>query len=363
MVFIKKLKGGNIISNKKLKGSGLTNKSLKKIINATYKDKEDTPFVIDNYVLDDDENFSTDEVKVYTDWENKKAVVAIRGTKKTNINDILADLNLGKPTFTNALSYLGLTEADDRSLNLMKIPRFESAKKILDNVIEYYHDKLDFKIDVVGHSLGGKIAYEISRNEPGYLKDTSLRPKINNVITLNSAGTYNDKKTINPPNKYDIVSKEDFLYTYGVGPPKPFTKPDGSLNTIYLELTPEEKDEREKALALESTSVVEGLSPVGLLEHKTDVLDRIPAETFIGSGISKKKLKISHIQAVSFDSSKWTTTNARKWLKKNKLNSIKKVYNNNNNYNYVITEPDKNKYKYKSIKTNNYITYILGIPK
>lgn len=308
MVFIKKLKGGRqIISHQKMKGSGLKVKTLNKILQATYENREETPFNIDNeYFLEP--TYSTDEVKVYVDDKNDKVVVAVRGTKITNPQDILTDLNLGGfkiPELSwgslNLLSYVPSSlnplatppPPDDTRLNLMDKPRFRSAKQVLDDVIKFYHNELGYKIDVIGHSLGGKVAYEISRNEPSNPTNTSLRPEINNVITVNSAGTFNDSKTINPPNKYDIRSTEDFLQQFKAIPPQPYIDPiTGIPNTYILNLTQEEKDKRELNLA--SQSFREAFSPSTYppyLEHKIDILNRIPdQEQIIGSGVNKNKI-------------------------------------------------------------------------
>ena len=300
MVFVKKLKGGRqIISHQKMKGSGLKAKTLKKILQATYKNKQETPSMIDDYIYFDD--FSTDEVKVYGNEETNQVVVAVRGTKITNTKDILTDLNLGRLTWT------GTAPTDDRTLKLMDLQRFRSAKEVLDKVIDYFHTGLDFKIDVIGHSLGGKVAYEISRNKPSDPKDTSLRPEINNVITVNSAGTFNDVKTFNPVNKFDVRSREDFLAQIEAIPPQPFTDPTtGISNTIYLELTDAQKKQRELDLALKAPSGFQGLmeafSPTTYppyLEHKLDILDRIEDQNrVIGSGKNKISQYVNFILGV-----------------------------------------------------------------
>jgi hypothetical protein len=322
MVFVKKLKGGRqIISYQKMKGSGLKAKTLKKILQATYENKDKTPSMIDDYIYFDD--FSTDEVKVYGNEETNQIVVAVRGTSKTNPTDILTDLNLAGlnvpttlsfPTFPSFSDVLSLptslpslssispfvpTPIRQSNSSFLDLPRFKTAKDVLDRVIDYFHKGLDFKIDVIGHSLGGKVAYEISRDKPSDPTDTSLRPEINNVITVNSAGTLNDSETTNPFNKFDVRSENDFLANVGAIPPKPFIdRATGISNTIILNLTEDERADREAQIAINSPSGFEGVRTVfspstfsSVLEHKLDILDRIEDQNrVIGSGSSKNKI-------------------------------------------------------------------------
>ena len=118
-------------------------------------------------------------------------------------------------------------------VGLLETSRYKEAKKILDKVIDYYHKTFGYKVDVIGHSLGGKIAYEISRSLPEDPNDTTLRPEIHELITVNSAGSYEDKLTTNPPNKWDIKTP-DFLKRFGLTTPQPYKDEQGNSHTIEI---------------------------------------------------------------------------------------------------------------------------------
>lgn len=334
MVYIKKLKGGKIIiSNKqKMKGGGLKVKNFKDMIKATYKTKSETPEIIGDsqslFYLDD--GLSTDEVKVYYNPGEDQAVVAVRGTDTSNKKDIFTDVKLAFGRFNNE--------------------RFNSAKKVLDDVINFYHNGLGFKIDVIGHSLGGKVAFQISRNRPNDRYDTSLRPEINNVITLNSAGSLAESFTKNPENKYDVRSTNDVVSELT---PEPYVNPETEIsNNIDI-------DANQYSISSPSATI-----NYGLQEHTTDILDRLPdQEMIIGSGNRRKKTEAYHIQAVLFNNDKWTSNNAREWLKQNNLNPIERVQKAEKYHRYRITTPNQNKYEYRILRTNKNVDFIIGFKK
>lgn len=67
----------------------------------------------------------------------------------------------------------------------------------------------------------------------------------------------------------------------------------------------------------------------------------------------------SNIQAVVFDNKKWSTTTARAWLKKHKLNSIKRVDKKGNQLRYRIQSPRKFK-TFITKKTKSKLLLIIG---
>lgn len=298
-------RGSGLKRNKKkiYKGRGLKVKDIKSLLKASYLNLADTPTDIGDYTILP--HYSTDEVKVFISENEKQFVIVVRGTDKFNPKDLYTDARLA-------------FERTDTA-------RFTSAKKILDEIINTISRNPDtfgdFKIDVIGHSLGGKVAYEISRKNPASQEDTSLRDEINDVITLNSAGTFTDKKTKNPFNKWDIRSEFDFLHKIGAIPPEG--------NTILINPTEEEKirrlEEKDEELArhiqnfnlagvyrnVGSELIPENLKDL-LYEHEIDRIDRLDQERLIGrpnrddidvarpagSGLRKKKKNNKWIEHV-----------------------------------------------------------------
>jgi len=198
-------------------GTGLKNSIIKNMLEASYKDLREAPEIIltnrSPYILD--KQLSTDEVKVYDNSLKSQAVVVVRGTDITKKRDIFTDISI--------------------PFSFLETSRYKEAKQILDKVIDYYHDNLGYKVDVIGHSLGGKIAYEISRELPEDPTVTTLRPEIHELITVNSAGSFEDKLTTNPPNKWDIKTP-DFLKRFGLTTPQPYIDPvTGISHTIEID--------------------------------------------------------------------------------------------------------------------------------
>jgi pimeloyl-ACP methyl ester carboxylesterase len=263
------------------KGRGLKVKVLKDLLKASYLKLADTPEDIGDYFILP--HLSTDEVKVFLNDDERQFVIVIRGTDKYNPKDLYTDAKI--------------------ALQRTDTARFTSAKETLDRVISIISRTSifdGFKIDIIGHSLGGKVAYEISRKSPASQEDTSLRDEINDVITLNSAGTFSDKKTKNPFNKWDIRSEFDFLHKIGAIPPEPYIDPlTGASNAILINPTEEEKIRRQSEKDEKLAQYFQNLNLVGayrnltgeiipgdlqdlLYEHEIDRLDRLDQERFIG---------------------------------------------------------------------------------
>lgn len=319
-----------VYSRKKIyKGRGLKVKDLRDLLETSYLKIEETPANINDYILM--RRTSTNEVKVFVNHIQKQFVIVIRGTDKTSLRDLYTDARLA----------FGNTRTD----------RFTSAKKILDNILKLIMENpasSDYKIDVIGHSLGGAVAYEISRKNPDNPDDTSLIDRINNVITVNSAGKLDDKTRRNPHNRYDIRSEKDFLAKWGYIPPQgSVDERTGESRTYILNPTEEDRVRREKEKDDKLAEDFKKLNVMGVLgetfgsvagemaenpeelayEHKIrTVLDRFKDDDrFIGTGLKQRKKKPN----------KWVA-HAKAYAKKYKvpyyiaLKEAKKTYNSIN---------------------------------
>ena len=68
---------------------------------------------------------------------------------------------------------------------------------------------------------------------------------------------------------------------------------------------------------------------------------------------------MSEVQAVLFNKHLITKKKAREWLKRNKMQPIKKVHTTKNLYRYRINPPKKyKKFRYKKI--NDHMSFIIG---
>ena len=128
-------------------------KYLNKLLNESYKGKNKTAANIDDrYILDND--LSTDKTKVYIDKNTNDIAMVNRGT--SDFKDVLTDAKL-------------LFGYNDK--------RFKEPKEILNQVKQKYTDR---NIDLIGHSLGAKIAETLGDD-----------PQVKNVIILYKPTTPN----------------------------------------------------------------------------------------------------------------------------------------------------------------------------
>ena len=130
-----------------IKGGKIEVKYLNKLLNESYKGKNNTSANIDDrYILDND--LSTDKTKVYIDKNTNGIAMVNRGT--SDFKDVMTDAKL-------------LFGYNDK--------RFNEPKEILGKIKQKYTDK---NIDVIGHSLGAKVAETLGDD-----------PQVKNIITLN----------------------------------------------------------------------------------------------------------------------------------------------------------------------------------
>ena len=168
-----------------------------------------------------DNDLSTDKTKVYIDKNTGEAVIANRGT--SDMSDIITDAKL-------------LMGYKDKS-------RFGEARDVLNKVKSKYPNA---SIDVLGHSLAGAVAETLGDD-----------PQVKNVITLNKAitPTHLINKTKNVGKQYDIRSSKDVVSML-----QPFQKTENDI-------------------------VIPSLSNNLYTEHKIDILDRLPQDLVIGTGL------------------------------------------------------------------------------
>ena len=135
------------------------------------------------YNLDTD--LSNDETKVFVNPNDKKAVVAYRGTQLNRRKSAKKDL------ISDAAILFGAEKHDKR---------FKEANSHFQNVKDKYKD---FQLDTTGHSLGGQLAK--------YVTDKNL-DKVNKNVNFNrGSGLFEpfrkkSNKTIDVSNKNDIIS-------------------------------------------------------------------------------------------------------------------------------------------------------------
>lgn len=207
-------------NNDDLEGGAILMKHLKTLLNESYKNKDNDDKNIDNkYFLDED--LSTNKTKVYK-TDNNEIVIANRGT--SDYKDVISDVKM-------AFGY--------------KDKRFDEANDILNKVKNKYKDS---SIDVIGHSLGAKVAEEIGKDN-----------QVKNVITLNKPTTPLDlfKKSKNKDKQIDIRTNKD----------------------IVSVLQPLQKDANDIVIPSETNNLY--------IEHKIDVLDRLNQDLLLGKGIDR----------------------------------------------------------------------------
>lgn len=202
-----------------IKGGKIEVKYLNKLLNESYKGKNNTSANIDDrYILDND--LSTDKTKVYIDKNTNGIAMVNRGT--SDFKDVMTDAKL-------------LFGYNDK--------RFNEPKEILGKIKQKYTDK---NIDVIGHSLGAKVAETLGDD-----------PQVKNIITLNKPTTPKDliQKTKINNKQYDIRTTGDLV---SVLQPLQTGKNDIIINS-------------------------ESKNPY--TEHKIDVLDRLDQDLVIGTGL------------------------------------------------------------------------------
>jgi hypothetical protein len=202
-----------------IKGGKVEVKYLNKLLNESYQSKNKTAANIDDrYYLDPE--LSTDKTKVYVDKNTNDITMVNRGT--SDFKDVMTDAKM-------------LFGYNDK--------RFNEPKEILGKIKQKYTDK---NIDVLGHSLGAKIAETLGDD-----------PRVKNIITLNKPTTPKDliQKSKIKSKQYDIRTTGDLvsaLQPFQTGP-----------NDIIISS--------------------ETKNPY--TEHKIDTLDRLDQNLVIGTGL------------------------------------------------------------------------------
>lgn len=204
-----------------IKGGKVEVKYLNKLLNESYKSKDKTAANIDDrYYLDPE--LSTDKTKVYVDKNTNDITMVNRGT--SDFKDVMTDAKL-------------LFGYNDK--------RFNEPKEILGKVKQKYTDK---NIDLLGHSLGAKIAETLGDD-----------PRVKNVITLNKPTTPKDliqKSKINSK-QYDIRTTGDLVSV----------------------LQPFQTGQNDIVISSETKNPY--------TEHKIDTLDRLDQNLVIGTGLKE----------------------------------------------------------------------------
>ena len=206
-------------------GGKIDVKNLGKLLNQSYKKKDKTDASIDDtYILDKD--LSTDKTKIYLNKNTNEISMVNRGT--SDASDVITDVKM----------FFGY-----------KDKRFEEPRQILEQVKMKYPTST---IDLIGHSLGAKVAEEIGRD-----------PSVKNIITLNKPTTPKDllfKSKLNDK-QYDIKTTGD----------------------IVSVLAPFQKDKND--------IIIPSTTSNPLTEHKIDTLERLPQDLIIGTGKTRLKKK------------------------------------------------------------------------
>ena len=202
-----------------IKGGKISVSMIKKLLNESYKGKNKTAANIDDrYILDNE--LSTDKTKVYIDKNTNDIAMVNRGT--SDFKDVMTDAKL-------------LFGYNDK--------RFNEPKEILGKIKQKYTDK---NIDVLGHSLGAKVAETLGDD-----------PQVKNIITLNKPTTPKDliQKTKINNKQYDIRTTGDLVSV----------------------LQPLQTGQNDIVISSETKNPY--------TEHKIDVLDRLDQNLVIGTGL------------------------------------------------------------------------------
>lgn len=218
-----------------IKGGKVEVKYLNKLLNESYKSKDKTAANIDDrYYLDPE--LSTDKTKVYVDKNTNDITMVNRGT--SDFKDVMTDAKL-------------LFGYNDK--------RFNEPKEILGKVKQKYTDK---NIDLLGHSLGAKIAETLGDD-----------PRVKNVITLNKPTTPKDliqKSKINSK-QYDIRTTSDLVSA----------------------LQPLQTGQNDIVISSETKNPY--------TEHKIDTLDRLDQNLVIGTGLFKGTKELNELETYLYN--------------------------------------------------------------
>jgi len=206
-----------------IKGGKIAVSAMNKLLNESYKSKDKTATNIDDrYILDPE--LSTDKTKIYVDRNTNDIAMVNRGT--SDFKDVITDAKL-------------IFGYNDK--------RFNEPKEILNKVKKKYTDK---NIDLLGHSLGAKIAETLGDD-----------PQVKNIITLNKPTTPKDliKKTKINDKQYDIRTTGDLVSA----------------------LQPLQTDKNDIIIKSDTKNPY--------TEHKIDTLLRLPQDLVIGTGLKNQK--------------------------------------------------------------------------
>jgi len=143
---------------------------------------------LDDYTFDAENSNNNASTFIRPDGS---AILAYRGTRVSNIDDLSADAGI----------LFGIHR------NTTQHPRYVEAQDIYNNVKNQY-----FKVDLTGHSAGGTLADFIGRNNDE--KATVFNPG-ETILSLHSIPKSNTKKTtVYRTNTFDIVSFSNSLYPH-----------------------------------------------------------------------------------------------------------------------------------------------------
>jgi hypothetical protein len=115
------------------------------LANISYSSPTARPTMIDGAVLDSGLSADPERISVYLDDKTKRALVSLRGTVPTNLSDLKSDVRIAT----------GLGRSDD--------PYLQNARKTIRDISQQFPD---YKIVTAGHSLGGYVARELTKENP-----------------------------------------------------------------------------------------------------------------------------------------------------------------------------------------------------
>ena len=134
-----------------IKGGSLNTNQLTyaKLASSAYE-KSNSPDDIDGYICD--RSYGQANSSVYYNQDLKEVVLAIRGTKASNPEDLVNDANI----------LVG---------NITKTKRFVELSQRLGQIIKQY---VGYKVVVCGHSLGARLSQELLLKYPNYIDSAHI---------------------------------------------------------------------------------------------------------------------------------------------------------------------------------------------